>query len=103
MFENQVVPRLEKLSLIDQGESYLQIRSIGIGESALETELRPLFDQHEQLAVAYSLTKAKSIAASVFQKALNEKKSCIKSAKNADACSERIFSASVTIHYQKSS
>ena len=31
----------------------MQIRSIGIGESALETELRPLFDQHEQLAVAY--------------------------------------------------
>ncbi len=53
MFENQVVPRLEKLGLIDQGESYLQIRSIGIGESALETELQPLFDQHEQLAVAY--------------------------------------------------
>ncbi len=53
MFENQVVPRLEKLGLIDQGESYLQIRSIGIGESALETKLQPLFDQHEQLAVAY--------------------------------------------------
>ena len=53
MFENQVVPRLEKLGLIDQGESYLQIRSIGVGESALETELRPLFDRHENLAVAY--------------------------------------------------
>ena len=53
MFENQVIPRLERLGLIDQGESYLQIRSIGMGESALETELRPLFDQYENLAVAY--------------------------------------------------
>lgn len=53
MFENQVVPRLERLGLVDQGESYLQIRSIGIGESALETELRPLFDQYQNLAVAY--------------------------------------------------
>ena len=53
MFENQVVPRLEQLGLIDQGESYLQIRSIGIGESALETELRPLFGQYDNLAVAY--------------------------------------------------
>jgi len=53
LFENQVLPRLERLGWIAQGESYLQIRSIGIGESALETELRPLFDQYENLAVAY--------------------------------------------------
>ena len=53
MFEEQVLPRLEAKGYVDDVEDYLQIRTIGIGESQLETELAPLFDSHENLEVAY--------------------------------------------------
>ncbi len=53
MFENQIIPRLEKLDYIDEQENYLQIRTIGIGESALETQFQSIFQQHEYLSVAY--------------------------------------------------
>lgn len=53
MFENQVLPRLEAMGVVDDTEDYLQIRTIGIGESQLETDLKPLFDSYEGLEVAY--------------------------------------------------
>ncbi len=53
MFENQIIPRLEKLDYIDERENYLQIRTIGIGESALETQFQSIFQQHDNLSVAY--------------------------------------------------
>jgi nicotinamide-nucleotide amidase len=40
MFTGQVVPRLERLGLLHAREAYVQIRTAGIGESALEVKLQ---------------------------------------------------------------
>ena len=53
MFENQIIPRLGELDYVDEQENYLQIKTIGIGESALENQLQSIFQQHENLSVAY--------------------------------------------------
>ncbi len=54
MFVEQVLPRLAKLGLLLDREAYVQLRSAGIGESALETRLQPIFDRHgEALSVAF--------------------------------------------------
>lgn len=45
MFVEQVLPRLAKLGLLLDRESYIQLRTAGIGESALETRLQPVFDR----------------------------------------------------------
>ncbi|MBS0663510.1 MAG: CinA family nicotinamide mononucleotide deamidase-related protein [Verrucomicrobia bacterium] len=54
MFVDQVLPRLAKLGLLLEREAYVQFRTAGIGESALETRLQPIFDRHgEALSVAF--------------------------------------------------
>ncbi len=54
MFADHVVPRLVRLGLLAEGEAYVQLRTAGIGESALETKLAPLFVPHgNALCVAY--------------------------------------------------
>ena len=53
IFENQIIPRLEKLGYVDEQENYLQIKTIGIGESALENQFQSIFQQHKNLSVAY--------------------------------------------------
>lgn len=54
MFVDQVLPRLAKLGLLLDREAYVQIRTAGIGESALETKLQPIFDRYgEALSVAF--------------------------------------------------
>ena len=54
MFVEQVLPRLAKLGLLLDREAYVQFRTAGIGESALETRLQPVFDrQGEALSVAF--------------------------------------------------
>ncbi len=53
MFASQVIPRLESLGYIDEKENYLQLRTIGIGESALETLFEPVFNSRKSLSVAY--------------------------------------------------
>ena len=54
MMTDHVIPRLIKMGWLDQGESYVQLRSAGIGESALETRLQPVFDQYgADLSVAF--------------------------------------------------
>jgi nicotinamide-nucleotide amidase len=45
MFLEQVVPRLAALGLLHEREAYVQIRSAGVGESALEVKLQPIFDR----------------------------------------------------------
>ena len=45
MFIDQVVPRLAARGLLLEREAYVQLRSAGIGESALETKLQPIFDR----------------------------------------------------------
>ena len=54
MFIEQVVPRLAARKLVTEREAYVQLRTAGIGESALETRLQPVFDQHgAALSVAF--------------------------------------------------
>ncbi len=54
MLSDQVLPRLAKLGLLDEGERYIQIRTAGIGESSLETLLQPTFDKYApHLEVAF--------------------------------------------------
>jgi len=54
LFTEQVLPRLARLGLIGEGEAYVQLRTVGVGESALETKLQPVFDRAgPALSVAY--------------------------------------------------
>src|SRR4029078_9011921 len=45
MFTEQVVPRLAARGLRLDREAYVQLRTAGVGESALETKLQPIFDR----------------------------------------------------------
>jgi nicotinamide-nucleotide amidase len=53
MFTEQVVPRLTARGLLADREAYIQIRTAGIGESALETKFQPLFDRYPELGIAF--------------------------------------------------
>ncbi|HEY0865532.1 MAG TPA: competence/damage-inducible protein A [Lacunisphaera sp.] len=53
MFTEQVIPRLAARGLLAETEAYIQIRSAGVGESALETMFQPLFDRHPGLGIAF--------------------------------------------------
>jgi nicotinamide-nucleotide amidase len=53
MFTEQVIPRLAALGRLSDQEAYLQIRSIGVGESALENMFDPTFARHPGLGIAF--------------------------------------------------
>jgi len=54
LFTEQVLPRLARLGLVGEHEAYVQLRTAGVGESALETKLQPVFDRcGDALSVAY--------------------------------------------------
>ncbi len=54
MFAEQVVPRLARLGLLMEREAYVQIRTAGVGESALEMRLQPVFEKHgDALSIAF--------------------------------------------------
>jgi nicotinamide-nucleotide amidase len=54
MFTDQVVPRLVERKWLLEREAYVQLRTAGVGESALETKLQPIFDRYgDKLSVAY--------------------------------------------------
>ncbi|MFU8847570.1 MAG: competence/damage-inducible protein A [Opitutales bacterium] len=53
MFERQVLPILQKSGVLSEEEAYLQLRTCGVGESAVEERLQPVFAQHAGLTVAY--------------------------------------------------
>ena len=54
MFTDQVVPRLAARGLLLEREAYVQLRTAGVGESALETKLQPIFDRvGDALSVAF--------------------------------------------------
>jgi len=53
MFTEQVLPRLARLGLVSEQESYLQLRTAGVGESMLETRFQPIFDRYPGLGIAY--------------------------------------------------
>lgn len=54
MFVDQVLPRLAKQGLVLDREAYVQVRTAGVGESALETKLQPIFDRYgSALSIAF--------------------------------------------------
>ncbi|HUG11840.1 MAG TPA: CinA family nicotinamide mononucleotide deamidase-related protein [Opitutaceae bacterium] len=53
MLTDQVMPRLAALGLVRNGAGYVQIRTIGVGESSLETEIIPVLERYPDLDVAY--------------------------------------------------
>lgn len=54
MFLDQVVPRLSARGLLLEREAYIQLRTAGVGESALEMKLQPVFNRYgANLSVAF--------------------------------------------------
>jgi nicotinamide-nucleotide amidase len=53
MFESEVLPRLEARGYFPEKRSYIQIRTAGIGESALETRLSPIMEENPSVEVAF--------------------------------------------------
>lgn len=54
IFTETVVPRLVARGLLQEREAYVQLRTAGVGESALETRLQPVFDRAgDRLSVAF--------------------------------------------------
>ncbi len=53
MWANEVLPRLVRRKLVGRSESYVQLRTAGVGESALETRLQPLIAKYPGVDVAF--------------------------------------------------
>lgn len=53
MFNNEVLPRVCAAGLCSKEESYVQLRTSGIGESALEEKVRPVLEDFPLVDVAY--------------------------------------------------
>ena len=54
MFAEQVIPRLAQRGLLLDRQAYVQLRTAGLGESALEVKLQPIFDAYgAALSVAF--------------------------------------------------
>lgn len=53
MFTDVVLPRLAQLGLVSESEAYVQLRTAGVGESALEMRFQPIFDRHPGLGIAF--------------------------------------------------
>lgn len=59
MLLEQVLPRLAALGFLSEREAYVQLRTVGIGESMLETKLQSIFDRAgEGLSVAFCAHQA---------------------------------------------
>ncbi len=53
MWAHEVLPRLVRRKLVGRTEPYVQLRTAGVGESALETRLQPLIAKYPGVDVAY--------------------------------------------------
>lgn len=53
MWANEVLPRLVRRKLVGRAENFIQLRTAGVGESALETRLQPLLAKYPGVDVAY--------------------------------------------------
>lgn len=53
MFTDQVMPRLALRGLLTDGEAYLQMRTVGVGESSLETLFESTFSRNPGLGIAF--------------------------------------------------
>jgi len=53
MFEKQAIPMLQAMGALSEEESYLQLRTCGSGESAVEATMQPIIKAYPDLTVAY--------------------------------------------------
>jgi len=53
MFENTVIPWLQEAGFLAEEEAYLQLRTYGVGESAVEAMLQPIISKYPSLTLAY--------------------------------------------------
>ena len=53
MFEEQAIPMLQKMGALSEDEAYLQLRTCGSGESAVEQTMQPIVKAYPDLSVAY--------------------------------------------------
>ncbi len=53
MFEEEVMPRLVARGFFPGDQGYIQLRTAGVGESALETLLQPIFAEAPELGVSF--------------------------------------------------
>lgn len=53
MVETVVMPRLKASGLAEESDCYLQIRTMGVGETQLEERLKPVLDDYPALQIAY--------------------------------------------------
>lgn len=53
MFEDQVLPFLREQGVTSEQEAYVQVRTFGMGESAVEQMVQPIIKKHPGLTVAY--------------------------------------------------
>lgn len=53
MFENQVLPFLKERGFTSEEDAYVQVRTCGVGESAVEQKMQPIINTHKSLGVAY--------------------------------------------------
>lgn len=53
MFEHKVIPMLQAEGYLSSQPAYLQMRTCGLGESAVEERLQPLQNRQEDLQIAY--------------------------------------------------
>jgi nicotinamide-nucleotide amidase len=53
MFEDQVLPFLKEEGFTSEFEAYVQVRTCGVGESAVEQMMQPIINNQPALTVAY--------------------------------------------------
>lgn len=53
MFEDQVLPFLKERGFTSEEEAYVQVRTCGIGESAVEQMVQPILEKYKSLVVSY--------------------------------------------------
>ncbi len=53
MFESEVLPKLRAAGWLSAEESYVQLRTAGVGESLVEERIRPVIGQHPGVGLAF--------------------------------------------------
>lgn len=53
MFEKQVIPMLQEAGALAEEEAYIQLRTCGVGESAIEERVQPIVENHPEVTVAF--------------------------------------------------
>lgn len=53
MFEKEVIPYLQEKGVLAEEEAYIQLRTCGVGESAIEERVQPIVEKYPELTTAF--------------------------------------------------